>query len=335
MTLEDMDGAGCKIIWDWGTRMNIGLTNKETRHLKIFFIATLLWTWIVGMIPVMLGINDTTLGDFIFIFTAGIAPSCVGIIMVLKTYTKDARKDYFRRFIPTWRGAWFVLVYMVLLVSIMTAMLSSFLGEYPDYVMVRGFIQNPLSILAFIFFLYLYGPSNEEFGWRGYALDKLLVKYGFLKGSLILGFIWGIWHLPWIFYPTQWQSQSFAISPLWFVAFILQCMSASVVISMGYILSRRNYFTAATIHGVGNSSLGLIYLMISLAGSNMAQFVIIALNMTIAAVILGVFGKQFSRRFNEEIQQICLNKTKYGMTDVYSDITSFDMDDISREDGRS
>ena len=293
--------------------MNNELTKKETRHLRIFFIATLLWTWIVGMIPVILGINNTIIGDYIFVFTAGIAPSCVGVIMVLKTYTNEARRDYFKRFIPTWRGAWFVLFYMILLIAIMTAALISYLGEYPDFTTIKGFIQNPLSILGFIFLLYLYGPSNEEFGWRGYALDKMLVKHGFLNASLILGFIWGIWHIPWIFYPTQWQSQAFVISPLWFGVFVIQCMSASLVISIGYIISKRNYFTAATIHGVGNSSLVLIYIMISLSGSNMAQFVIVALNLTIVTVTLGFFGKQFKARCNEEIKKICLNKEKFGM----------------------
>ncbi|WP_106449256.1 type II CAAX endopeptidase family protein [Trichococcus alkaliphilus] len=295
------------------------LSKKETRHLWIFFAATILWTWIVGMIPVMLGINNTTMGDYLFVFTAGIAPSCVGIIMVLKTYTKEARRDYFERFIPTWLGAWFVLLYLTLFVSLMTGALSLALGEYPDFETLKSFIQKPLSVLSFLFFMYLYGPSNEEFGWRGYALDKMLVKYGFVKGSLILGFIWGIWHLPWIFYATQWQSQAFALSPLWFAVFILQCMLSSLIISIGYIISKRNYFTAATLHGIGNASLGLIYTVVSLAGSNLAQWVIIALGLMFGAVTLGVFGKQFNARVEREIQEICLNKEKQGMTEVYRD----------------
>ncbi|MGB4589902.1 MAG: type II CAAX endopeptidase family protein [Clostridiaceae bacterium] len=307
--------------------MNNTLTQKETKHLRIFFAATLLWTWIIGMVPVMLGINNTMLGDYLFVFSAGIAPSCVGVIMVLKTYTKEARRDYFRRFIPTWRGAGFVLIYMSSLMFLMTAVLTQFLSEYPDFAMIKGFVQNPLSILGFIFFMYLYGPANEEFGWRGYALDKMLVKYGFLKGSLFLGFIWGIWHLPWIFYATQWQSQAFHISPLWFIAFILQCMTSSLVISIGYILSKRNYFTAATIHGVGNASLGLIYTMVSLSGNNIAQIVFIALGLTIVSVTLGAFGKKFNALFKEEIQLIGLNKEKFGMTEVYSDSGSFDIGD--------
>jgi membrane protease YdiL (CAAX protease family) len=259
------------------------------------------------------------MGDYLFVFTAGIAPSCVGIIMVLKTYTKAARKDYFDRFIPTWHGAWFVFLYLILFILLMTGSLSLALGEYPDFETLNGFGQNPLSVLSFVFFMYLYGPSNEEFGWRGYALDKMLLKYGFLKGSLILGFIWGIWHIPWIFYATQWQSQAFALSTLWFVVFILQCMLSSLIISIGYIISKRNYFTAATLHGIGNASLGLIYTVVSLAGSNLAQWVIIALGLMFGAVTLGVFGKQFNARVEREIQEICLNKEKQGMTEVYRD----------------
>ena len=295
------------------------LSKKETRHLWIFFAATILWTWIVGMVPVMLGINNTTLGDYLFVFTAGIAPSCVGIIMVLRTYTKEARRDYFERFIPTWHGSWFVFLYLILFILLMAGALSLALGEYPDFETLKGFVQKPLSVLGFIFFMYLYGPSNEEFGWRGYALDKMLVKYGFLKGSLILGFIWGIWHLPWIFYATQWQSQAFALSPLWFVVFILQCMLSSLVISIGYIISQRNYFTAATLHGIGNASLGLLYTVVSLSGSNLAQVVIIALGLMIGIVTFGVFGKQFKARVEQQIQEICLNKEKQGMTEVYKD----------------
>ena len=40
------------------------------------------------------------------------------------------------------------------------------------------------------------GPLGEELGWRGFALPRMLARWRPLKASLILGLIWGIWHLP-------------------------------------------------------------------------------------------------------------------------------------------
>jgi len=37
---------------------------------------------------------------------------------------------------------------------------------------------------------------GEEFGWQGYLMQKLLGKYGLNRGLVILGVVWGYWHLP-------------------------------------------------------------------------------------------------------------------------------------------
>lgn len=65
---------------------------KCEKHLLIFFAGTLAWTWTIGMIPVILGINNTDYGNLIFVFTAGIAPSSMGLIMVFATYSPEAKK---------------------------------------------------------------------------------------------------------------------------------------------------------------------------------------------------------------------------------------------------
>ncbi len=54
---------------------------------------------------------------------------------------------------------------------------------------------RPSQIAYMLFESFILSILSQEAGWRGYAIDKLLVRFGFIGSSIILGFACGIWYL--------------------------------------------------------------------------------------------------------------------------------------------
>lgn len=53
---------------------------------------------------------------------------------------------------------------------------------------------KPLTVLIF-FIAFFIGAFGEEIGWSGYVIEPLQNKYGVFAASLIVGFIWALWHI--------------------------------------------------------------------------------------------------------------------------------------------
>ncbi len=85
-----------------------------------------------------------------------------------------------------------------------------------------GVLGNPpYAFVAFFVVMLTGGPFQEEFGWRGYALPRLLAHFDALRASLILGAVWWLWHLPLVFIPGKFMTGSLALFVLLAVEIIL------------------------------------------------------------------------------------------------------------------
>ena len=60
-------------------------------------------------------------------------------------------------------------------------------------------IVHPMKLLKnMLIYLVISLPLafGEEFGWRGYAQQRLIRQFRMIAGLLALGIIWGVWHTP-------------------------------------------------------------------------------------------------------------------------------------------
>lgn len=275
--------------------------HMSDKYLLLFFLLTLLWTWICGFIPVIFDFTGTLAGTFLFYFGGG-APSVVALFLVFFTYPKEKRKDYFRRCFSFKYMGWKWPLISICVFSAITV-ISLFIGvgllkyDMPTMDFMYAIIDNPTMLLLVLLISLISGPLNEEFGWRGYALDKLLLRLGFFGASTILGFIWGIWHLPWYFTPGQAQYNLLQNSVFHAIMFIPSVMMLSSFVTFVYIKTRRSILAGALVHMFSN----LIGSQLLSSYTTEISMIIRYANMVFfAAIMLYVF---FSKKFENEVKE--------------------------------
>ena len=135
-------------------------------------------------------------------------------------------------------------------------------------------------LVNFIFFFFMTGPFQEEFGWRGYALDKIQTKWNALESSLVLGGIWSLWHLP-LFYitGTPQANQSF-------FSFTITVILLSIIFTWLHNNSNGSILIAMIFHAINNLSNSLFPLHNTVSGYS---YYTILLDLAVV-IILIIYG---------------------------------------------
>ena len=207
-------------------------------------------------------------------------PALAAVVTAAVAEGKPGLKNLLGR-IVRWRvgvGWYAIALGLPVVLSLATAGVHLLLGAPPP---LRF---GALSVFEPIIFVLVVG---EELGWRGYALPRLLARRSALAASLILGALWGVWHLPTFFVAGAPQHG------LPIPAFVILTMAYSVLFTWLYLHSRRSVLIATLFHGAINLSQGLI-----LGGVDPARgYWLLAAVYTAAALVLVVAaGPGLSRK---------------------------------------
>ena len=132
-----------------------------------------------------------------------------------------------------------VPIVMALGTLILPGGLASLLGLGPGYVLTY--------LSTYVLVVILGGPLFEEPGWRGFALPRLQPLHGPLLGTLILGLLWALWHLPEFLVPA-WAESSGGSGFLDIVKFVLIAISFAIVTTWVFNNTKGSVFMAILVH---------------------------------------------------------------------------------------
>lgn len=176
-------------------------------------------------------------GDHPLFFLAVYAPAIAAFIVVIYYAGLEGLRRFLSR-ILLWRCSFAWYAFLIIGIPLL------FLGGAA----VKGnLFSQPFPFSSFqalviaMLLMAIKGPI-EELGWRGLALPLLQQKFAPFWASLILGIIWGFWHLPaFLLSGTPQDDWSFT-------AFFTGTLAISVIVTALFNASHGSIFLPALMH---------------------------------------------------------------------------------------
>jgi hypothetical protein len=157
------------------------------------------WGGVLAVIAAAGGIPDER-GEFdavrplaILLMLAG--PTASGILLTALVHGRAGFRELLSR-LARWRVP--IRSYAVALLTapvVMTAVLLALSFFSPVFLPGILATDDPGSRLAFAMAVALGAGIFEEIGWMGFAAPMLLRRHGILTSALVVGVLWGAWHI--------------------------------------------------------------------------------------------------------------------------------------------
>lgn len=219
-----------------------------------FLLMAFAWSWSVSLAGAHVRDQSGLAGNALLMLSS-FGPSLAGLAVVAGIGGRAGLRDWLTRCLR-WRigWRWFALAFALPPAAMLLALaLHAALGGAIAASPANGHI--PLAIVNFALVLVVGGPLGEEFGWRGYAVQAIAARLGWRWAGLVVGVLWGLWHLPLFFIADTVQSDM----PL--ALFMLSSVALSVLFAWLSCKTRQSVLPALVLHTAINAWTGIIPVM--------------------------------------------------------------------------
>lgn len=233
--------------------MLAGLSDRIQRHRIVsFFVLAYAITWSLDAIVLVLGMEPSWTRWIISGFLSALGPAVAAAIVL--SACGESLREWLGR-VVRWRvhPKWYVAAIGIpAIVALGSGAVAQVVGSPIDF---SGFTIDPITLGIGILLGTTVGGGQEEIGWRGFAQPELQEKYGGLRAAVLIGVLWGGWHLPLFFDPTAVHSQwPFSSQVAYFVGII----AFSILLAWVYNGSGGSILLVMVMHGTENAAGSLV-----------------------------------------------------------------------------
>lgn len=258
---------------------------KQCKDPLWIFLATtygLFWGSIVISLSLIgFGILNISLeGDNMFLTCAKIffswTPTFAVLIHIKKLFPDTTFKGLLKKMFGQPIN-WHIVTFIIVLEIMLNFFAGLFVALTEDAsVLAQWKISIPILLNATVMSL-VTGASGEECGWRGFLLPNFMKRRGFIVSCILVGSIWGGWHLP------LWLLSGYTgIGLLLYIANFMVCViDWSIIMGVLYMWNR-NLIIPMLFHFMVN------FLLCFFVGNDLLYQITLAVLYTIVAVLLTV-----------------------------------------------
>jgi membrane protease YdiL (CAAX protease family) len=236
--------------WAEGSFMdnNSKSSRQNWSNIVAYFAMAFGISWIIWIALAVYGVNtQTVFGSALFSLSV-VGPATAAIALTYMTRDKEQIHDYWQRITDTKRISfrWYlVILFLPAVLFGLSALIDIAMGGkgLNFGAQIAQFSVNPIYMIV----IAVAAPTLEEFGWRGYVLDKLQMRWNALTSSLILGILWSLWHVPVFLIPGTYQ-YSLGIGSFAFWTFTISVIPLTILFTWIFNNTMSSTLSAILLH---------------------------------------------------------------------------------------
>jgi len=237
---------------------------------KYSFLLFLVISFAISIPLFVVSTLQTSTGVIVLLFLLGSYAPALGAWIVLRSGGIEEEKSLFREVLWKWvGGGWFLFALLVPSVTWILAYFGLKIAGKGIAPVWAAFAGLPVILIV---------NYGEEIGWRGYALPYLLKRFNPFAASLILGSIWGLFHVA-----LNWQRP--------FTAFLTFSVTLALSVILAWLfINTKSVLPGTLFHAVFNT-----WTQVFVSGENVTALVWATVFSVIVAGYLVIrYGKKLT-----------------------------------------